>query len=104
MEPRFNDFQLRIVEPAFGSVLTDIIIELERLRAPRRVKSRVSPHIFAQLKEVFHTLESLDSVRIEGNNTTLSDIVEKTIDGSIKTSKEEAIKEFINNQKGYIFD
>lgn len=103
MEPKFTHFDLRIVEPAFGSTLTDTIIELERLRAPRRIKSRVHPVVFAQLKSIFHTLESLGSVRIEGNNTTLSDVVEKTIDGSIKTSKEEQIKEFMNNQEALDF-
>lgn len=103
MEPKFSHFDLRIVEPTFGSTLTDTIIELERLRAPRRIKSRVHPVIFSQLKSIFHTLESLGSVRIEGNNTTLSDIVEKTIDGTIKTSKEEQIKEFFNNQQALDF-
>ena len=94
MEPKFTHFDLRIVEPTFGSTLTDTIIELERLRAPCRIRSRVHPAIFSQLKSIFHTLESLGSVRIEGNNTTLSDIIEKTIDGTIKTSKEEQIKAF----------
>jgi Fic family protein len=103
MEPKFEHFDLRIVEPTFGSTLTDTIIELERLRAPRRVKSRVHPVVFSQLKNIFHTLESLGSVRIEGNNTTLSDVVEKTIDGTIKTSKEEQIKEFFNNQQALDF-
>lgn len=103
MESKFIHFDLRIVEPAFNSTLTDTIIELERLRSPRRTKSRVHPVIFAQLKSIFHTLESLGSVRIEGNNTTISDVVEKTIDGSIKTSKEEQIKEFMNNQEALDF-
>lgn len=103
MESKFTHFDLRIVEPTFNSTLTDTIIELERLRAPRRTKSRVHPVIFAQLKSIFHTLESLGSVRIEGNNTTISDVVEKTIDGSIKTSKEEQIKEFMNNQEALDF-
>jgi len=103
MEQKFTHFDLRIVEPSFGSGLTDTIIELERLRAPRRIKSRVHPFIFLQLKSIFHTFESLGSVRIEGNNTTLSDVVEKTIDGTIKTSKEEKIKEFLNNQHALEF-
>ncbi len=99
MESKFNHIPLQIEQPDFGSKLTDVIIELERLRAPRRIKSRVHPYIFAQLKAIFHTLESLGSVRIEGNNTTLADVVEKTIDGSLKTSKEEQIKELMNNQR-----
>jgi Fic family protein len=98
MEPEFKDFSLRLVQPSYDSALTDIVIELERLRSPRRLKSRVHPFIFAQLKGIFHTLESLGSVRIEGNNTELSEVVERTIDGTLKSSQEEKIKEFINNQ------
>ncbi|MFA6304191.1 MAG: Fic family protein [Patescibacteria group bacterium] len=103
MEPKFIDFPLRLIEPSFNSSLVDTIIELERLRSPRRIKSRVNSRVFLQLKEIFHTLESLGSVRIEGNNTTLSDIVEKTIDGTIQKSQEENIKEFKNNQKALNF-
>lgn len=103
MDPKFTHFDLRIVKPSFDSTLTNTIIELERLRAPRRIKSRVHPVVFSQLKSIFHILESLGSVRIEGNNTTLSDVVEKTIDGSIKNSKDEQSKEFLNNQKALDF-
>lgn len=103
MEPKFKHFDLKIVKPAFDSILTDTIIELERLRVPRRTKSRIHPVIFTQLKSIFHILESLGSVRIEGNNTTLSDIVEKTIDGTIKSSKKEEIKEYLNNDQAIDF-
>lgn len=33
------------------------------------------------MKEIFHTLESLGSARIEGNHTTLADYIETKIDG-----------------------
>ncbi len=103
MEQKFIHFDLRIVEPAFSSALTDTILELEKLRAHRRLRSRVHPFIFYQLRSIFHTLESLGSVRIEGNNTTLSEIVEKTIDGTLSSSKDEQDKEFNNNQKALDF-
>ena len=99
----FKHFVLRLIEPAFNDGLIDIIMDLERLRAPRRGKSRVDPYIFVQLKTIFHVLESLGSVRIEGNNTTISDVIDKTIDGSLKTSKEEKIKEFVNTQSALEF-
>jgi Fic family protein len=99
----FKHFDLRLIEPTFNDGLIDIIMDLERLRATRRGKSRVDPHIFVQLKIIFHVLESLGSVRIEGNNTTISDVVDKTIDGSLKTSKEEKIKEFVNTQNALEF-
>lgn len=103
MESEFHHAPLHIPEPGFDSKLTDVIIELEQLRVPRGIKSKVHFHIFNQLKAIFHTLESLGSVRIEGNNTTLADVIEKTIDGSLKTSKEEQIKELINNQRALEF-
>lgn len=99
----FKDLELRIVSPSFDSNLTDVILELEKLRSPRRTNSRVPIVVFRQLKEVFHNLESLGSVRIEGNNTTLSEIVEKTIDGSITSSSDENIKEFRNTQEALNF-
>ena len=37
-------------------------------------------HIFSQLKNIFQLLETLGSARIEGNNTTLSEYVEKIIE------------------------
>lgn len=100
---KFKHFDLKLVEPDFDDQLIDIIMDLEKLRAPRRGKGRVDPYIFVQLKSIFHTLESLGSVRIEGNNTTISDVVDKTIDGTLKTSKEEKIKEFLNTQSALEF-
>ena len=35
----------------------------------------------AQLKRVFHMLESLGFARIEGNHTTLADYVESSLEG-----------------------
>lgn len=103
MTPQFKHFDLRVVDPLFGSKLTDTIIELEKLRGGRRPKTKVNPFLFSQLKQIFHTLESLASVRIEGNNTTLSDVVEKTIDGTLATTKEERIKELMNAQSALKF-
>lgn len=54
----------------------------------RQIQTQVYPPIFFQIKEVFQLLESLESVRIEGNNTTLAELVEKTIAGG-KSSDEE---------------
>ncbi len=33
------------------------------------------PKIFFQLKRIFHTLKSIGSARIEGNNTTITDFI-----------------------------
>ena len=97
MKSFFNHFDLEIATPDYDSDLTDIIIELEKLRLGRRIITNVYPLIFFQLKQVFHLLESLGSVRIEGNNTTLAEVVEKTIEGTENLSSEENIKEYQNN-------
>lgn len=79
MAPRLVDSPLRIITPGFDSTLTDVVIELERLRHPR-LPGDTPLAVFLQLKEIFHTLESLGSARIEGNHTTLADYIESKID------------------------
>jgi len=78
---------LNLVSPSFDSPLTSIILDLEKLRY-RQIQTQVYPPIFFQIKEIFQLLESLESVRIEGNNTTLAELVEKSIEGN-KTPDEE---------------
>jgi len=70
---------INIPEPAWNSDLAPVILELEKLRT-QRLFSEVPPYIFFQLKEIFQILETLGSARIEGNNTTLSEYVEKIIE------------------------
>ena len=72
---------ISIPDPSWGSQLANIILDLEKLRT-KRLGGDVPPHIFFQLKDIFHILETLGSARIEGNNTTLSEYVEKIIDES----------------------
>lgn len=103
MKSTFGHFDLKIVNPGYDSNLIDIILELEKLRPGRQIRTQVHPVIFYQLKQVFHLLESLGSVRIEGNNTTLSEMVEKTIEGQIEDSSEESTKEYKNNLNALTF-
>ena len=74
-EPRFVHYDLSLVEPSFGSTLTDLIIELDHLRK-KRLGGSTNPKVFFQLKHIFHTLESIGSARIEGNNTTIAEFIE----------------------------
>lgn len=89
VEASFKHFDLRLIEPSFGSTLTDLIIDLDHLRRKRLVGS-THPTVFFQLKNIFHTLESIGSARIEGNNTTVAEYIEtkltdtKTVPPSIK--------------------
>ncbi len=95
MEPKFIHKELEIVRPDFNSPLTGIILELEKLRGPI-LGGPVHPHIFFEMKEVFQMLESFGSARIEGNRTTLSDLIEKTI--SKRRDGNEQIREIANGE------
>lgn len=78
--PAFVHQDLSLVNPAFDSPLVDILTELEHLRRLRLSGTTPAP-LFFQLKQIFHMLESLGSARIEGNHTTLADLVESRLEG-----------------------
>ncbi|BBJ27624.1 Fic family protein [Athalassotoga saccharophila] len=88
-----NDIEIKIPEPKWGSNLTGIILKLEKLRSNQSV-GEVPKWIFLQLKDIFQILETFGSARIEGNNTTLSEYVEKIIEKS--AYKDESQKEIEN--------
>lgn len=71
----FTHHELRLLNPRFDSPLLDVLTDLEYLRRLRLSGTTPWP-VFAQLKAVFHLLESLASARIEGNHTTLADYVD----------------------------
>ena len=71
----FKHIDLKLVSPIFGSELTRVIMELNHLKK-REIYGSTRPIVFFQVKEIFHYLESLASARIEGNRTTLSEMVE----------------------------
>ncbi len=74
-EAKFTHYDLKIVQPSFDSSLTDLIIELDYLRK-KQLFGSTHPKVFFQLKQIFHTLESVGSARIEGNNTTIAEYIE----------------------------
>lgn len=79
MESRFVHYDLNLIKPEFDSNLTDLVIELDYLRK-KRLGGSTHPKMFFQLKNIFHTLESIGSARIEGNNTTITDYIENKSD------------------------
>lgn len=81
MLPTFVDYPLRIIEPKYSSLLTDVVMDLEYLRK-LRLAGDTPAAVFFQLKNIFHMLESLGSARIEGNHTTLADYIESRIEMS----------------------
>lgn len=96
MAASFVHFDLRIINPAFGSELTDIVIDLDHLRR-LVLRGNTPAAVFFQLKKIFHFLESLGSARIEGNHTTLADYIESKIDGLV--SEDDQMREIVNIEK-----
>lgn len=95
MKEEVSSGNITIPEPSFGSDLTNIILDLEKLRT-KQLGGNVPPYIFFQLKNIFQILETLGSARIEGNNTTLSEYVEKLIDANLTDESDDEIKSLEN--------
>ena len=91
---------LKLVVPCFESNLTDLVVDLDRLRRMRLEESTDST-MFFELKNLFHMLESIGSARIEGNHTTIIQYVEEKI--SEGSHKEESIAEIINVEQAMRF-
>lgn len=99
-EAKFIHYDLKMIEPSFSSSLTDLIIELEYLRK-KPLKGSTHPKVFFQLKQIFHTLESIGSARIEGNNTTIAEYIETKLIGNRKVPP--GIKEIQNIENAMAF-
>ena len=94
---------IQVPTPVWGSRLSDVILRLEKLRAPT-LQGSVPPAVFFQLKSVFHMLETLGSARIEGNHTTLADYVETKLDAvSSQGQMEDPQKELENIESAIAF-
>ena len=96
---KVSNVKIIIPEPKWDSELTNLIIDLEKLKA-KKIESELPEYIFIQLKNIFHMLETLGSARIEGNNTTLSDFIDKLIEDKFEDEKE---VEIINLGKAISF-
>ncbi len=99
-EAKFLHYDLKLIEPLFGSSLTDLIIELDYLRK-KTLGGSTHPKVFFQLKHIFHTLESIGSARIEGNNTTIAEYIETKLAETKKVPP--SIKEIQNIEKAMAF-
>ncbi len=93
-------FKIDIPAPEWNSDLAHIILDLEKLRT-RRLGGEIPAYIFFQLKTIFQILETIGSARIEGNNTTLSEYVEKIIEKS--ATEDEKRQELDNIEKAIHF-
>jgi Fic family protein len=99
-EAQFKHFDLKLLNPAFDSPLTDLIIELDHLRR-KELGGTTHRSVFFQLKRLFHTLESIGSARIEGNNTTIAEYIETKLEGG--QSANQNIIEINNIEKAMTF-
>ena len=100
--PAFVHHDLSLINPAFDSSLVDILTELEHLRRLRLSGTTPAP-VFFQLKQIFHMLESLGSARIEGNHTTLADLIESRLEGQHPDGTDQLREmENIERAMGYI--
>ena len=100
MSSIFRHYNLSLVKPDFDSSITDLIIELDYLRR-KQLGGTTHPKIFFQLKRIFHTLESIGSARIEGNNTTITEFIENVEDNSGRIDQN--ILEIQNIEKSMLF-
>jgi Fic family protein len=92
-------FPLRLIEPTFKDPLTDLILELDHQRT-YILGGTTPPALFFQLKQLFHLLETLGSARIEGNRTTIAELVDRKLDD---TSEDEKLHEIHNIDNALLF-
>ncbi len=93
--------KITLPDPAWGSNLARTILDLEKLRS-KKLMGEVPPHIFFQLKDIFQILETLGSARIEGNNTTLSEYVEKILEKRPKKDESQTEVQNLDNAIRFI--
>lgn len=98
----FKPYDLKLIKPGFDSRVTDLIIELEHLRK-KQLGGSTHPQVFFQLKHIFHTLESIGSARIEGNNTTVVEYFESKLDEYANRNIPNNILEIQNIEKAMEF-
>jgi Fic family protein len=94
-----EQFPLRLIEPTFKDPLTDLILELDHQRT-YILGGTTPPALFFQLKQLFHLLETLGSARIEGNRTTIAELVDRKLDD---TSEDEKLHEIRNIDNALLF-
>ena len=87
-----NKLDLSLPKVDFDSNLVQLIMQLEILRN-QNITMDIHPMLFTQVKAIFHMIESLQSARIEGNRTTISDYVTAKFE---KKDESESIKEIQN--------
>ncbi|HEX5132270.1 MAG TPA: Fic family protein [Candidatus Krumholzibacteria bacterium] len=96
----FHHYDLALVAPEFGSTLNGKIQELQYLRR-WQLSGSTPPPAFFDLKSVFQFLENLRSARVEGNQTTVQELVDAKI--APPPRKSEGLKEIENMEAAMAF-
>ena len=86
--------ELNIPTFAFDSPLTEAVFELERLRGDLALTD-TDPDVLVQIGEVLRLVNSMTSARIEGNRTTVLDVVTEKA-ATTKSQRSDAVQEVIN--------
>lgn len=98
-----NDKIIKIPSFGFDNELTGLIVELERVRE-KFDHGTTSAAIFFELKNIFQLATSMTSARIEGNHTTVVDIVDAINDKADRgVEVPDAVREITNIQNGIAF-
>lgn len=86
------------------SKVANLVIGLEPLRTKYlEMEATTPPWVFFGVKNLFQTIESVVSARIEGNNTTIADYVEAARASDNHDTVDEKIKMILNVEKGIKF-
>lgn len=86
---------------SLDSRVANLVVGLEPLRTKYiEVEATTPPWVFFGLKNLFQTIESVISARIEGNNTTIADFVEAARDDEKNAKPDQKIKMILNVEKG----
>lgn len=85
---------LKIPTFAFDSPLTEAVFDLEHIRGDLAL-SDTDPDVLVQVGEVLRLVTSMTSARIEGNRTTVLDVVTEKA-GTSNAQKSDAVQEIIN--------
>ncbi|NQV89927.1 Fic family protein [Candidatus Uhrbacteria bacterium] len=85
----------------FDSPLTNLVIRLDHLRTKQLTGTTPAP-VFFDLKRLFHILESVQSARIEGNRTTIAEIIDSRIEKK-PVGNDEQFREIENIEKALQF-
>lgn len=76
-------------------------MQLRQLAGRRRLWGTTTPELFFDLKYIFQMMESLGSSRIEGNRTTIADLVDARIENA--KTKDERLLEISNLERASDF-